>query len=114
MNNPTANSLLQLQTIPPTNQPPKWKPPSHPSQKLNVDAAYLCDTQCFGIGFILRDSHGSFLAVGTRTQLCHFSGGCRMQRYPHGHTMGLSQTDLTSRDRDRCPCYSYILGESAL
>ncbi|KAF9607202.1 hypothetical protein IFM89_033409 [Coptis chinensis] len=67
MNNPTTNSLLQLQTIPPTNHPPKWKPPTHPSQKLNVDAAYLCDTQCFGIGFILRDSHGSFLAAGTRT-----------------------------------------------
>ncbi|KAF9602859.1 hypothetical protein IFM89_031805 [Coptis chinensis] len=84
MNNPTANSLIQLQTIPPTNQPPKWKPPTHPSQKLNVDAAYLCDTRCFGIGFILRNSHGSFLATGTKTGYATSAEDAECRRLPHG------------------------------
>ncbi|KAF9590132.1 hypothetical protein IFM89_031736 [Coptis chinensis] len=43
MNNPTDNSILQLQTISPTNQPPHWKLPTDLSQKLNIDATYLCD-----------------------------------------------------------------------
>ncbi|XP_062020887.1 uncharacterized protein LOC133737321 [Rosa rugosa] len=42
---------------------PKWKPDEHGALKLNVDAAFLSSTTKGGVGGVLRDASGRFVAA---------------------------------------------------
>ena len=55
-----------LQIIPPPKQPTQlevnWSPPNFPSYKIIVDAAIFSAQKAAGVGVIIRDHEGNFIA----------------------------------------------------
>lgn len=59
-----------LQIIPPPKQPTplevKWSPPNFPSYKIIVDAAIFSAQKAAGVGVLICDYEGNFMAVLSR------------------------------------------------
>lgn len=55
------SQLLDKQDKADVNVDKKWRPPDIGTWKLNVDASFVQDAECFIIGMIIRDHAGVFV-----------------------------------------------------
>lgn len=55
------SQLLDKQDKVDVNVDKKWRPPDIGTWKLNVDASFVQDAECFIIGMIIRDHAGVFV-----------------------------------------------------
>jgi hypothetical protein len=47
----------------PTSSSPKWVPPSEGTVFVNIDAAIFASTRQMGVGVVVRDHNGNFIAA---------------------------------------------------
>lgn len=79
--------------------PRRWYPPQYGWVKVNIDAAVFLESECIGIGSVIRDNHGVFVrARNHRTTTLY--------QPPETEAIGLEKALLWVKDLGYMRCVS--------